>query len=128
MTEFLNTSQPKAEDPMASAWVGDENTEMDPLTADGDGHEQQTREGIKTVRVEMNGSTTEQEKTGELNTMAPADVSLQETYHVNVGNRMEQSVCDHGKGVPLAYSGGGNITPPSGERITDVRRHYQSDT
>jgi hypothetical protein len=41
-----------------------------------------------------------------LNRTAPADTFSQDTYGV------EQTVCDHGKWAPFAYSGGGEMTLP----------------
>jgi hypothetical protein len=105
MAEVMNTSQSKPEDSMVSAKTEDEDT------PDGCDHEKQTRGGIQPVCMEMNYSTPEQ-NTEASNTTALVDVSPQDTYHVDVVKRVEQSVSDCGKWEPTANSGGGKMIPP----------------
>ena len=103
--EPMNTPQPNPETSMASARTEDEDAEMETQTQDRYDHKQQTCGGTQPTSKKTNDNTLEQ-NTEARNTMAPADASQQDTYHVDIARRMEQPVNDRGKGDPTAYSGG----------------------
>jgi hypothetical protein len=98
MTDALNTSKPRREKLRTTARAADEDADMDTQTPDGEDHEQQTPCGGQPDRVKTNDRTSEQEAPVALNTMALTDAPSQDTFHVDMGDPVDQSVRDHGKG------------------------------
>jgi hypothetical protein len=118
MMDAQNTPNPRKEN-FTTTERTDVDAEMDTQTPDREDHEKQTHCGGQPARVRTNDRTFEHKTRGALNTTALVDSPSQDAFHVDMGDPVDQSVRDHGKGAPLAYSRDkqDDPSPPAGESV-----------